>query len=365
LPSGPRVDKYNALSVALSRLTDDDLRALLGERKPARGWGLSGAIDFFDGSPLFVKRVPVTDLEMRHLYSTRNLYAIPEYYCYGVGSAGFGVFREIAAHQKTTKWVLDGVCEGFPLMYHHRLLPLEEAWGGMRAEQQDEYVRYWGGSAGIDAYMSGRTAARHEAVIVLERLPHTLAPWLLDNQDRIDGVISGLLETITFLREQGIVHFDAHFSNVVTDGAACYLTDYGLLLDAEFDLSSQERTFLERHTDYDYGEALMSVAAELLWMFLRLPEEERASILRTLALDDSVPPFRHGRTFIARAEDLADLMQVDSALRDAIVRYRPVMLFMQDFLDALRANPRKDTSFDEQTLRRLLQEAGVVTSSAT
>jgi hypothetical protein len=57
-------------------------------------------------------------------------------------------------------------------------------------------------------------------------------------------------------------------------------------------------------------------------------------------------------------------MEVDRALVDAVFRYRPVMLFMQDFLDTLRANPRKDTRFDEGELRRLLCDAGVLDGPA-
>jgi hypothetical protein len=351
------------MSAAFAALSDGDLRALLGERKSVRGWGVSGTLDFA-GSPVFVKRVPVTDLEVANLYSTRNLHDIPAYYCYGVGSAGFGVFREIAAHEKTTRWVLEGPATRFPLLYHHRLLPLDEPWGGMTPEQHTEYIRYWNDSAAIEAYMLGRARARHEAVIVLEHLPHTMSRWLTDNQPAVAGVIEQLRDTIAFLREHGVVHFDAHFSNVVTDGSTHYLADYGLLLDRDFELSPAERAFLERHIDYDYGEALMSVGAQLLWLFLRLPDGDRPPVLRALGIDDSVPPYMHTRKFIASVENIAGLMDVDRALVDAVVRYRPVMLFMQDFLDTLRANPRKDTRFDEGELRRLLCEAGVLDGQA-
>tara|TARA_E500000331_G_scaffold355531_1_gene411250 strand:- start:1908 stop:2102 length:195 start_codon:yes stop_codon:yes gene_type:complete len=39
-----------------------------------------------------------------------------------VGSAGFGVFREVFSHTKTTNWVLLGECTAFPLMHHHRIV---------------------------------------------------------------------------------------------------------------------------------------------------------------------------------------------------------------------------------------------------
>ena len=57
---------------------------------------------------MFVKRVPVTDLEYENMFSTRNLYDIPTYYNYGFGSAGFGVYRELVTHVKASNWVLAG-----------------------------------------------------------------------------------------------------------------------------------------------------------------------------------------------------------------------------------------------------------------
>ena len=76
---------------------------------------------------VFAKAAPLTDLECEHAYSTRNLFRIPNYY--GIGSAGFGAFRELAARVKTTDWVCGGDFAGFPLMserkhtrYPHREL---------------------------------------------------------------------------------------------------------------------------------------------------------------------------------------------------------------------------------------------------
>ena len=53
-----------------------------------------------------------------------------------------------------------------------------------------------------------------------------------------------LCQTVTFLRQHGIVHFDAHFGNVLTDGDEYYLADFGLALDGTFELTATERRFL-------------------------------------------------------------------------------------------------------------------------
>src|SRR4051812_17583845 len=70
-----------------------------------------------DGVPVFLKRLPLTDVEVEHPGSTRNWFKLPTYYSYGVGSAGFGSWREVVAHRVTT-----GV-PGFPELLHDRVMP--------------------------------------------------------------------------------------------------------------------------------------------------------------------------------------------------------------------------------------------------
>jgi hypothetical protein len=66
------------------------------------------------GTPVFVRRVPLTDLERRpeNVRSTANLFALPVFCQYGLGGPGFGAWRELAVHTMTTNWVLTGEYEG-------------------------------------------------------------------------------------------------------------------------------------------------------------------------------------------------------------------------------------------------------------
>jgi len=75
---------------------------------------------------VFVKLVRLTDRELRAgPECTANLFDLPTWYQYGVGpgSTGFNAWREVAAHQIVSDWVLDGACSNFPLLYHWRVLP--------------------------------------------------------------------------------------------------------------------------------------------------------------------------------------------------------------------------------------------------
>jgi hypothetical protein len=111
----------------LGGLDDRSLRDLVEQQQPTwRAWGGSHSI-VVDGHPVFVKRVPLTDLELAEYGTTRNIFDLPLFYSYGVGSAGFGAFRELAMHEKTTRMVLSGVTHGFPVLHHHRVMRRDAA----------------------------------------------------------------------------------------------------------------------------------------------------------------------------------------------------------------------------------------------
>src|SRR3954447_4534447 len=117
-----RRERYFKLSSQIAQIDNVELISLFGSGPSSEGWGRNHTLEI-GRSKVFVKRVPVTDLEYENLFSTRNLYELPTYYNYGVGSAGFGVFRELLAHIKTTNWVLEGAIASFPLLYHYRIIP--------------------------------------------------------------------------------------------------------------------------------------------------------------------------------------------------------------------------------------------------
>jgi len=50
---------------------------------------------------------------------------------------------------------------------------------------------------------------------------------------------------------RGLLHLDAHFDNLLTDGHRLYFADLGLATCARFDLSPAEAAFFQRHRSYD------------------------------------------------------------------------------------------------------------------
>jgi hypothetical protein len=334
-------------SAALAAMDDDELGALV-DRSQVDGWGASATATLPDGSPVFVKRLPLTEREHAHMFSTRNLFQLPTYYQYGVGSAGFGARRELATHVKATEWVVNGSWAGFPRLLHHRVMrraPDAAARPNPRTAWVDsaEYVAYWNGSKRIGSFIKARRETPHELWLVLEHVPHRMFEWIGENQSAVAGVVDSLLETLRFLHGAGVFHFDAHWGNVVTDGATPLLTDFGLVTDLSFDLTANERAFVDRHQHYDFGETIYSVGNSLLGLrdLPELPKDHDAGIAMLV-------------------NDVHNL-GLSPVYAETVTRYRDVILFMSSFFAAMRHNHRKNTFFDDARLAALLADAGVDT----
>jgi len=259
-----RLAAYGTVSTRLSLLGDRQLGEAVAAAGPL-GSGIGGRsaeLDI-DGTRVFVKRIPLTDVETRaeNTRSTANLFGLPMFYQYGVGSAGFGAWRELAVHTMTTNWVLGNQYEGFPLMYHWRVLPDSPA-RGFAAEFGgiDGAVAYWDGSPAVRERLEAIGRSSASLVVFLEYVPQTLARWLSDHRDAASQgeggwpypwVEEALARGTAFMSSHGLVHFDAHFRNVLTDGRLLFFADFGLALSSGFELSEAEAEFLSNHLAYD------------------------------------------------------------------------------------------------------------------
>ncbi len=347
------------LSSRLAHLDDRRLRSALKAGRVHNGpWGASYPAEI-DGSKVFIKRIPLTELEASRPWSTRNHFRLPTYYNYGVGSAGFGVFRELVGHITTTNWVLEGASPSYPLLLHHRVTERTETHGPAEDRTQD-YVKRWNGSRAVGNFMRARVDAKQEVWLVLEHLPYRMSEWMMANQDRVEEVIDELFAAISRLGHNGMVHFDAHFGNVLTDGETVYVSDFGLLNDANFDLTKPERDFLARHRHYDYAEALFAVGLAPLWALWARPADSQAEALAMydwLGRADTQQKFA-----IALLENIDRVsvgpLAISPSYAETLRRYHDVVLYMAGFLDTMRRNPKKNTPYDDEHVRRLLVKAG-------
>src|SRR4028118_2207628 len=76
-----RRKRYFKLSSQIAQLDNAQLRSLFDDSESSTsssGWGINQAI-VLGQSKVFVKRLPVTNIEYDNLFSTKNLYDLPTY----------------------------------------------------------------------------------------------------------------------------------------------------------------------------------------------------------------------------------------------------------------------------------------------
>lgn len=331
-----RVASYSTVSTALALLSDRQLRGFVDDA-PVLGTGIGGQSKLVDvggtdvgKTPVFVKQVPLTDRE-RHpdnVMSTANVFGLPTFYQYGVGSAGFGAWRELAAHVMTTNWVLAQQCESFPLLYHWRVLP------GLSSASADSMglsrrVEYWDGSPAVRERLEALAGATATVLLFLEYIPQNLHEWfpaqLEAGDDAADAACAmverSLRVDVPFMNANGLWHFDAHSRNVLTDGQRCYYTDFGLATSPRFTLSPAERDFLDAHQSYD--------ECYTVTLLVRLV----ATVAGVVDRDELI---RH----VAAGGEPGTMPERAAAI---IKRYAPVAVVMNQFFDRLFHESRNIT----------------------
>jgi hypothetical protein len=302
-----RLAAHSAVSTALALCSDLELRDLLHAAEPL-GSGIGGTSALLDigGTPVFVKRVPLSDLERQpeNVRSTANLFGLPAFTHFGVGligGPGFGAWRELAVHTMTTNWVLAQDYEGFPLMYHWRVLP--HAGQSLPEELADveKAVTYWGGGSQVRRRIEAMRDSSASIALFLEYIPQNLHDWLgaqVGAGDEAAESACAMVEKqlqagISFMNAHGLLHLDTHFQNILTDGQRLFFADYGLAISSRFDLSEEEADFFAEHQTYD---RCYSVTHLVIWLVTALygyRGEERGAFVRACAEGErpkGIPP---------------------------------------------------------------------------
>ncbi|MCX4902881.1 protein kinase family protein [Streptomyces sp. NBC_00878] len=289
-----RLAAYSAVSTSLALRSDRELGELVDSAAPL-GSGIGGRSALLEvgGTPVFVKRVPVTEVELRpeHVRSTANVFGLPVFCQYGVDGPGFGAWREAAVHTMTTNWVLSGQYQGFPLTYHSRVLPDPAPALPEELADVDRVVAKWGGAPEVRRRIEAIGKSPASLVLFLEYIPQTLHEWLTEQVrtgDEAVGRACALVEKeleagTSFMNARGLLHFDAHFQNILTDGRRLYFADYGLSLSSSFDLTPAEVDFYERHRTYDRAYTLSYLVNWLITDLYGYERTERMAAIRACA----------------------------------------------------------------------------------
>ena len=343
-----RISQHSHINKLLETLSDNQVLELLKQGSCIQSsCGKTIKIEL-DGIPIFVKLLPLNAIEgnFMNIGSTNNLFELPLYYQYGVGSAGFNVWRELSVHVMTTKWVLDEESKNFPLMYHSRILENFQEVDPINEKKFKRYIAYWGNSSAIANRYKANLEASSNLIIFLEYIPETLNSWLTKELKKSDTAIDNaiamveknLQEVFLFLNKKETLHFDGHFDNILTDGKHFYLSDFGLSISSEFTLSKEEVEFYKTHANYD---RYYTVTNLVQWIIENTFGKE--ALLDTLKMyaDGRIPPFLPKK--------------LTPYLSSIIKRYAPVCLKMTNFFDSL-IKKTKDEPYPAAELDQLWSE---------
>jgi len=252
---------------------------------------------------------------------------------YGVGSPGFGVWREMAANTMATELAIDGDLECFAAMYHWRVMDGPMSDGPLFEELADidGFVAYWHGSAGVRRRVEAIAAAPAHVALFLEYIPTRVPQWLTEQVAKGDASTSAAVDLVEecFVRDipamnaAGLFHFDAHFGNMLTDGNQIYLADFGLATSPTFELSGPERDFLERNASHDTAHTITRLVDWLVTEFVDPPSREARDA------------FIHE---VAATGDVA--VSMNASARRVIERYAPIAAVINAFYARLHGEDK-------------------------
>jgi len=351
-----RIQKYYNLNTKISYLSDNDI-ANLKKDKEFSGWG-KNLIVTIDNENVFIKKLALTKLEYDNLFDSSNLYNLPTYYNYGIGSAGFNVFRELLMHIKTTNFVLDGEIENFPLMYHYRIIKNKNPSKFFKHKDElDDYITKWNNNENIRKYMIARDNAEYELIVFLEYFPHVLYDWLIKDINMVPEYINQMLNVVKFLRKHNIIHFDAHVGNILSDGKKFYLTDFGLVLDMEFHLSNEEKEFFKKNDYLDYTMIFDNIAYPLLEQL----NKNKDYFDKKYAFDTK-PYFEEGfyDKIYKNLDEIGAYLKYDNTYIQILKKYWELLTIYPIFHYNMRHNNKKDNVFPNDQTKKLISEIGLI-----
>lgn len=344
--SPERSRRYFNVNTALHLLSQTQLIELLGQAESTQGWGVNQLVYIADEA-VFVKRVPLTALEYEQAYATHNLLGLPMYYHYGVGSAGFGAFRELNVHIKANHWVLRGQALAFPLLYHARIIPSQAPWKTRSEESFERHIQDWNNNAAIAHYLKQREKAPYELVLCLEYFPHVLFESFQTLSDlQLRSIFQQAEQALSFMNAQGVLHLDGHLANLLLDEAGrVYISDFGLALDLDFDLDDAELAFWHAHRHYDRALLWNGWAYILRQRYEALDPILRQRIEQRLGMQEA-EPFVKLQALLGALDNVPEL-RLSGELIALLQHYREPILRMSHFGRDLRDNPAKDTPWHD------------------
>ena len=152
-----------------------------------------------------------------------------------------------------------------------------------------------------------------------------------------------LTTDIPLMNALGLLHGDAHFGNILTDGKRLYFADLGLASSERFALSPSELRYLHDNASLDQAYVLAKWVNWLVkaWTPAANRPNERMELVRRVA--QGQPPHQL-------------IPGLPAFVAAAILRHAPIAACVNDFYIQLHSE-RRDTPYPRDDVESLLQTA--------
>jgi len=255
-----RIKKYNNLAHKFVYMDNKTIKDICKKTSKSDGivrWGQTGIVNI-NGIKVFYKKLPLAKLFEQNQLDTSNLYKLPAYYNYGYGSAGINPWRELITHINLSEYVISGEIPNFPILYHWRVIEDEET--NFHSGFDEKLLKRFGNNPQIKKYLEDRLKSKYKIIIFLEFIPNVLYEYIKHNPKYLKKYDLESKKILDFLKSKGILDLDAHWGNYLVDSDSnLYLTDFGLVLDKNFNLDLDEKKFMNSNAKLPYFYAAESV----------------------------------------------------------------------------------------------------------
>lgn len=360
-----RRERFFKLNTRLSSISDEALGEIFANPESLAAVNQSRSKKHLlklGSNKVFIKRLPLSKSEFQRGFSTKNHFALPGYYSYGNHSLGFGAYRHLLSHIKTTNWVLEGECSNFPMLYHYRVVPALDDTKFSALTQCPEYKSIWKFSNNICHYLEEKAQADFEIILFMEYFPQNLQQWLEKSLSKAPDMTLEIRKALMFLRQNGLLHFDPSLSNILCDGKLFVLNDFTLAMDKRFELYDEERLFLGKNANFDYARFLYSSAKYLMHIFHQMDETKQQRLIKGLDMEDDCADEDIFKVILENLDEVQskNLMPLHKNYVTILENCREVILYAHDFNCDFHADPGKGIIFNDRKAGRLLAGCGFI-----
>lgn len=262
------------------------------------------------------------------------------HYNYGIGSAGFSPWRELLLHIKTTNFVLTGEIDNFPLLYHYRIV--EDGPKESDITKIESYAQIWNNDRNIKIYLEDREVSTMQIILFFEHIEYNLYNALQKEKISYENFLLQAFPIINFLNNNDILHMDSHDGNYLVDSnGKLYLADFGISIDNKFNLSQDEKNFIENNSSYDYALTL-----SILHHFSRGDRKK----INAAELQD--------RNIFEILDEIKELLEMDEVRYRKLLEYKDIINIYSNFIKSIKKSPNKETIiFPNDDVKRLLNKS--------